>query len=57
VENVEGDEHARVADVTAVVDGDPADVDTGLAGDERLERLDAAGQRVVERERYLSSPE
>jgi hypothetical protein len=57
VENVEGDEHARVADVAAVVDGDPADVDADLAGDERLERLDAAGQGVVERERYLSSPE
>jgi hypothetical protein len=57
VENVEGDEHARVPDVAAVVDGDPADVDADLAGDERLERLDAPGQGVVERERYLSSPE
>jgi hypothetical protein len=57
VENVEGDEHARVADVAPVVDGDAAHVDADLARGERLERLDAAGQSVVERERYLSSPE
>ena len=57
VENVEGDEYARMPDVAAIVDGDAADVDAGLARGERSERLDAAGQGVVERERYLSSPE
>jgi hypothetical protein len=57
VEDVEGDEYARMPDVTAIVDGDAADVDTGLARGEWRERLDTPGQSVVERERYLSSPE
>ncbi len=57
MEDVEGDEYARMPDVTAIVDGDATDVDADLARGERSERLDAAGQGVVERERYLSSPE
>jgi hypothetical protein len=46
-----------MADVATVVDRDPADVDAGLARSERLEGLDPAGQSIVEREGYLSSPE
>jgi hypothetical protein len=57
MQHVEGDEHARVTDVAAVVNRHSADVDAGLARQDRLERLDAPGQGVVERESYLISPE
>ncbi len=57
VKDVERDPGAAVPDVAAVVDRDPAQVGPHLRARERLEALDAAAQRVVKDEGYLSSPE
>src|SRR2546426_11648625 len=43
---------AEVPEVRVVPDGGAAGVERDPRGRERLERLDAAGQRVVERERH-----
>ena len=52
---VEDREHARVAQVDVVVDGDAADVHTNFAGNQRLERLLDPGQGVMDFEHAIRS--
>ena len=53
-QHVENDDGPRVADVREVVDRRPADVHAHVAGIDRLERLLAPRQRIVERESHAA---
>src|SRR5207253_2932345 len=46
-QHVEGDQRTCVTDVRAIVDGDAADVDAGLAGNQRHELFEPAAQCIV----------
>ena len=54
-EHVEHDHRPGVADMSEIVDGRPADIDPHGRGIDRLERLLAAGQGVVEAQRHRTS--
>ena len=53
--DVKDDVAARMADVADVVRRDAADIHANGAGFDRLERLDAAGERIVDAEGHLTT--